>query len=141
MADLIQGIDIPTTGGTDHTPAMAPSMGDISAGHIPGPCPTTTEAAVLEGTPCTPLPATAAACATPQLMDASITPCAVIPTGIVVPHPTLATSPAGATHATLHTRASLSSAHPTKQHKDLSPAKSNNASDPQHPINSTAPRL
>ena len=35
IADLIQGIDIPTTGGTDHTPVMAPDIGDSSAGHSP----------------------------------------------------------------------------------------------------------
>ena len=29
MADLIQGIDTLTTRGTDHTPIMAPDIGDI----------------------------------------------------------------------------------------------------------------
>ena len=62
MTDLIQGIDIPTPKGTDHTPfIMVPKMGDISAGHSPITVPTMTEAAVLEGTFYTPLSATVAA--------------------------------------------------------------------------------
>ena len=52
---------------------MAPDIGDISAGHNPTTIPTMTEAAVLEGTPHAPLPATAAACITHQPMDAPIT--------------------------------------------------------------------
>ena len=56
-----------------------------------------TETSVLEGTPCTLLPATAVAHTAPQPMDAPIIPCAMIPTGIVALHPTLATSPMGAT--------------------------------------------
>ena len=59
----------------------------------------------------------------------------------VTPHPTLATSPTGAIHATPQTGASLAPATPTAQHKDLSPEKSSNVQDPQPPINPTAPRL
>ena len=81
MADLIQGINTLTTEGTDHTPIMVPDMGDISAGHSPTPIPTVTEAAVEEDTPHAPLQATTVAHATIQLMDASITPCDMIPTG------------------------------------------------------------
>ena len=125
-ADLIQGINTTTTRGTDHTSIMVPDTGDISAGHSPTPVPPATEAAVLEGTPNTPLPATTAACATPQPMDASITPHTMIPTGIVTPHPTLAISPIGTTHATPWTRASHTPATLTAQHKDLSPEKSGN---------------
>ena len=47
----VQGINTPATTGTDHTPTMAPDIGDISAGHSPAPIPTTAEAAVLEDTP------------------------------------------------------------------------------------------
>ena len=46
-------------------------------------------------------------------MDAPIATCAVTPTGIVAPHPTLASSPADVTHATPQTRASLTPATPT----------------------------
>ena len=61
MADLVQGINTPTTRGTDHTPIMAQNIGDISAGHSPASIPTMAEAAVLEGTPCALLPATVVA--------------------------------------------------------------------------------
>ena len=41
--DLIQGINIPTPKGTDHTPLiMVPDMEDISAGHSPTAILTTT---------------------------------------------------------------------------------------------------
>ena len=109
MADLIQDINTSTTRGTDHTPIMTPDVADISAGHSPAPIPTTTQAAVLEGTPCALLPATTAACATLQPMDASITPYAMI----VTSHPTHATSPTGTTHTTPQTRVSLVPATPT----------------------------
>ena len=87
----------PTTRGTDHTPIMAPDIGDISSGHTPAPTPTVTEAAILEGTSHAPLPVTAAACATPQPMDTPITPHAMTPIGIVAPCPALAISPTGTT--------------------------------------------
>ena len=112
---LIQGIYAPTTKGTDHTPIMFPDIGDISADHSPAAIPTVTEAAVLKGTPCTLLPATAADHIALQLRDAPVTPYAVIPTGIVAPHPTLIMSPADVTHATLQNGASLVPATP-KQH-------------------------
>ena len=35
MADLVQGIDTPTTRGTDYTPIMVPDIGDITADHSP----------------------------------------------------------------------------------------------------------
>ena len=85
-----------TTGGTDHTPIMVSDIGDITADHSPAPIHATTEVAVLEGTPCALCPAIAAACTTLRVMDGPVTPCA-----IVTPYPTLATSPAGTTHATL----------------------------------------
>ena len=71
--DLIQGIDTPTTEGTDHTSIMVPDIGDISAGHHPTTIPTTTEAAVLEGTPHIPLPTPAASHAALWPMDAPST--------------------------------------------------------------------
>ena len=92
MADLIQGIVTTTTGGKDHTPIMVPHIGDITADHSPTPIHTVTETVILEGTLYTLLPATTAACATLQLIDAPVTSC-----NIVTPHPMLATSPAGAT--------------------------------------------
>ena len=58
IADLIQGINTSTTEGTYHTPVMVPDIGDISVGHSPTLVPTATDAAVLEGTPCTLLTAT-----------------------------------------------------------------------------------
>ena len=73
-------------------------------------------------------------------MDAPITPNAVIPRGIVGPHPALTTSPASTTHATPWTGASLAPATPIAQHRNLSPEKSSNVPDPQHLINSTSPR-
>ena len=100
--DLIQGTDIPTPNGTDHTsPTMVPDMGDIPADHNPTTIPTLTGAAVSEGTHHAPHPATTAACATLQLMDAPIAICALThPTGIVESHSTFTTSPRGITHAT-----------------------------------------
>ena len=53
-------------------------------------------------------------------MDAPVTPHAMILTGIVTPLPTLAISPAGATHVTPWTGASLTPAASTIQHKILS---------------------
>ena len=68
--DLIQGINICTPKGTDHTPhIMVPEMGDISAGHSPTTIPSMTEAAVSEGTHHAPYPATAAAPVTLWLID------------------------------------------------------------------------
>ena len=53
--NLIQGINIPTSEGTDHTQnIMVSYMGDIVAGHSPITIPTMTEAADSEGTPQTP---------------------------------------------------------------------------------------
>ena len=49
--DLIQGIDTPTTEGTDHAPIMVPDIGDISADYSPTIIPITIEEAVLEDTP------------------------------------------------------------------------------------------
>ena len=131
--DLIQGINTSTTEGTDHTPIMVPDIGDISPGHSPAAVLTLTEAAVLEGIPHTPLPATTAACTTLWPMDAPITTPAMTPTNIVTPHTTLATSPTDVTHATLQTRAGLALATPTAQHRNLSPEKPNNTKDPQPP--------
>ena len=74
-------------------------------------------------------------------MDAPVIPHTMIPKGIVTPHPTLTTSPTSTTHATPWNRASLTPTTPTAQHKDLSPEKSSNAPDPQHPINATTLRL
>ena len=74
-------------------------------------------------------------------MYAPITPHNVIPSGIVTPHPRLTNSPTGATHTTPQTRAGLSQAPPSTQHKDLSPEKSSKAPDPEPPINPTTPRL
>ena len=129
-----QDTDIPTPKGTDHTPPiMVPDMGDISAGHSPAANPTVIEAAILEGTPHAPLPATAAALPAPEQMYTPITIHAMTPTGIVTPHPTLATSPTYITHATPQTTASLAPATPTKQHRNLRQEKPKNAQDPQHP--------
>ena len=141
MADLIQCIDTPTTRGTDHTPIMVPDIGDITADHSPHPVHTMTEAAALEGTSCTLLPATATACAAFQSMDAPITPCAMLPTGIVTPHARLTISLTGTTHATPWTRAGLTPATPTMPHKDLRPGESSNDQDLQPPINPTTPKL
>ena len=46
MEDLIQGINTPTSSGTNYTPIMAPDIGDITAGHNPIPIPTMTKATV-----------------------------------------------------------------------------------------------
>ena len=133
MEGLIQGINTPTTGGTEHTPIMVPDIEDITSDHSPTPISTATEAATLEGIPHTLLPATTAAHATLQLMDFPT----VITTGIVTPHPALTISPVGATPLT---EATLTPACLTMQHKILSPGKSRNAKDPQPLINPTAPK-
>ena len=87
--DLIQGINIPTPKGTDHTPPiMIPDMGDILAGHSPITIPTVTEAAILQGIPHVPLPATTAAHATLLPMDTPIPTHALTPTDTATPHPT-----------------------------------------------------
>ena len=98
MADFIQGFNAPTTRGTNYCPIMVQDIGEITEDDSPTPIYTVTEAAALEGTPCPFLPATAAAYATLQLMDAPITHCALIPTDIVTPHPTLTTSPEAPLH-------------------------------------------
>ena len=53
-------------------------------------------------------------------MDTPITTCSMITIGIVTPHHTLTISPAGATHTTPLTGASLAPASPIMQHKILS---------------------
>ena len=123
MADLIQGIHTPTTGGKDQTPIIVQDIEDTIANHSPCPIHTTTEAAALEGTPHAPLPANAAACAAIQLMDAPGTLHTVKLTGIVAPHPAFTISPTGTTHGTPPTRASLTPAAPTTQHRILCPGK------------------
>ena len=95
MEDLIQGIDTPTTGWTDHTPIMVSGIGDITADHSPTTVHTVTEVAALEGTPQNLHPATTAGHTTLQLMDAPITLHTIGLTGIVTPHPTLTISPIG----------------------------------------------
>ena len=130
MADLAQGINTPKTRGTDHTPIMAPDIGNIIADHCPTPIHTMTEAAALEGTLHTLLPAIAIAHAILQPMDAPITPHIVMPTGIVTPHPILTTSPAGATHITPWTEPYLAPADPSMQHRNLSPGKLSKTQEP-----------
>ena len=88
---------------TDHMPPiMVPDMGDISAAHSHTAIPTVTGAAVSEGTHHHPHPATTATHTTLWAMDVPIVTHTVThPTGTVEPHPTLATSPADVTHATI----------------------------------------
>ena len=128
-ADLIQGIYTSTSGETDHTPITVPDIGDISAGHSPTLIPTMTEAAVLEGIPYCSSSTHHSSLSCPSADGCSCYPYAMIPTDIVTLHPTLTTSPVGATHATPWTRASLTPATPATPHKDLSPRKSSNAQD------------
>ena len=109
---LIQGHDIPTTPeGTDHIPStMGTYMGDISTDHKHTTIPTMTGvAAVPQGTHHAPHPTTTAACAAIWLMDASIAKHTMTHhTDIVIPHPTLTTSPTNVTHTTKpQTRAGL----------------------------------
>ena len=122
--DLIQDIDIPTSEGTDHTPLiMVPDMGDISSGHSPAAIPTATEAAVSEGTPHSPHPATAAACAALWPVEASINTHTMTPTTTVTHHPTLTISPTDTTHAIQQTRAGLTQVAPTALHRKHSKEK------------------
>ena len=139
--DLIQSIDTPSTGETDHTPIRVPNIGDSTTDHSPTPVHTIKEAAALEGTPHALLSATVAAHAFLQLIDAPIIPHAMITTGIIAPHPAPNISPAGTTHTTQWTGASLAPATPAIPHKDLSPEKSSNAQDPQPLINPNIPKL
>ena len=74
--------------------------GDILAGHSPATIPTATKTAVPEGTPHSPHPAAATACAALQPIDVPITTCAMTSSAIVTSHSTLATSPADITDAT-----------------------------------------
>ena len=133
MADLTQGINTPTTGGTDCPPIMVPDIGDITADHNPAPVHTTTEASALQGTLHAFLPVIRPHHAELQLMDVPVTPHAIL-----TPHPALATSPTGATP---WTRTSLTLTTHTTQHKDPNPGKSSNVQDPQLPINPTTPKL
>ena len=122
--DLIQGINTPTTEGTDHTPIMVPDIGDISADHSPAAIPTVTETAVLEGTHHALLLATTANHTTLWIMDAPITPNAMVSTGIVTPHPTLTTSPADVTPTTAQTRAGVAQANSHSNGTGISAQKS-----------------
>ena len=99
--DLIQGIDIPTSKGTGHTPPiMVPDMGHILIDCSPAAILTVVESAISEGTPCTPNQTTAAGHITLWPIDTPITTHAITPTCIVTPHPALDTSPPDVTHAT-----------------------------------------
>ena len=120
MQVFIQGSDTPPTRGTDHTPSMLLDKGDITADHSPAPIYTVPEAAALESTSHVHFILTTAAHTTLQLMEDSIIPCTVIPTGIVASHLTLTITPTDATHITPQTEASLSPVAPTMQHKVLS---------------------
>ena len=72
--DVIQGIGILTSKGTDHTlPSMVADMGDVSIEHNPTNIPTITGAAVSESTHHAPHPATAAPWLNLRPMDAPIT--------------------------------------------------------------------
>ena len=113
MEDFIQAINTPTTGGTDNTPIMVTAIGDMRADHSHTSICTTTEATMLEGTPHTLLPITTVGHAALQPMDVPV----MITTGVVTANPTLFISPAGATHTTPWTRAALTPAAPTLQHK------------------------
>ena len=130
MTDLIQGINTPTTGRTDHIPFMVPDIRDITADHSPSPIHTMTEAAALEGTPHTLFLATAAAHVGLQLMDVPVTSHIVVPTGKVALHPKLTISPTGTAPCT---GAILTPATSTTPHKDLSQGMSRNAQDHQPP--------
>ena len=116
--DFIQGINTPTTRETDHTPIMVPDIGDIRADHSPAPIHTATKAA-----PCTLLPATTADHTALQPMDIPVIPCTMITMGKVTPHLTLAISPTGATYTAPWSKAILTPAAPTMQHKILSPGR------------------
>ena len=106
--DLLQGISIHAPKGTDHTPPMmVPDIGDISAGQAHTIIPSMTEVAVLEDIPHALLPATASTHTTLWPIDGPIAPHAVTATGIVTPHPTLATSPTDISDATPQTTDSL----------------------------------
>ena len=107
---------------------MVPDIGDITADHSLTPIHAMTEVAVLDSTTHTLLPATAAVQTTLHPVDTPITPHA-----IVIPHPTLATSPTGTTHATPLTTAGLTPSTPTIQHKDPKIGKLSNAQNPQPP--------
>ena len=122
--DLIQGIDISTPKGTDHTPpTMVTDRGDISADHHPTAVPTVTGAAVSKSTHHPPHPTTAAAQTALQLMDAPIAICAMT-------HPII-TSP-DITHITFPwTGASLGPATPTALHRKHSEENPSHAQDHQ----------
>ena len=142
--NLIQGIDIPTPKGTDHTPpTMVTDMGDISTNHNPVSIPTTTGAAVSEYTHCAPHQATTEAHAALWLMDA---PTAIHtmthPTGIVTPHPPFATSPKDITHAIIPPAgAGLTPVTLTALHRKHSQERTSHTQDLQPPINPIIPRL
>ena len=86
-----------------------------------------------EDTSCAPHPAMIAACIALWLMDAPITTCAMMPTGIVTSHPTLTTSLADITHTTPQTRAGLTPATPTTLHRKNNKEKPSYVQDLQPP--------
>ena len=114
---------------------MVPDMVDISAGHSPTAIPTVAGVLVSKGTHHAPHPATAAACATLWPMDTLITTSTMThPTGIVAPLPTLTTSPADITHATIPwTGAALIPATLTALHTKHSQENPTHIQDLQHP--------
>ena len=102
--DLIPGHNTPITKGTDHTPpTMGTDMGNISTDHNHAVITTVTgAAAVTEGTHYTPHPTTAVLHTALHLMDTPITTHTMTHcTGIVTPHPKLASSPIDITHTTI----------------------------------------
>ena len=118
---LIQGNDIPTPKGTDHTPhTMDTDMGNIATDHNHATVPTVTgTAAVPEGTHHGPHPATEVDHASLWPMDATIaTPTLTHPRGIVSLHSTLTISPTDVTHTIIPwIAASLALATPTTLHR------------------------
>ena len=95
------------------------------------------EAVVLEGTPHASLPATTAAHAALQPMDAPITTHAVTLPDIVAPNPKLTTSPRDVTHTSIQTGASLTPATPTAQHRNFIQKSKTTPKTLYCPINST----
>ena len=96
MTYLIQCIDTPTTRGTDHTPIMSLYRRHFSRSHSGPHSHCNSSSSLRRHTICS-SSRHHGSLHHPQLMDAPVTPPAVIPTDIVTPHPTLTISPAGVT--------------------------------------------
>ena len=124
--DLIQGINTPTTEGTDHIPIMIPDIGDIQQVTVPPSTHCNRSSSFRRHT------SHSSSSHHSSFHCPSADGCSHCPS---CHNTNRLPSPTDITHATSQTEASLPPATPTVQHRKFSPEKPNNAQDPQPPIN------